>query len=195
MSKPASADHAVHELIATRWSPYGFSSQTVSNDDLRSLFEAARWAPSSYNEQPWRFIVATRDDRDGFERVLSCLVEPNQAWAKNAAALALGIASLRFARNDKPNAHAQHDLGLAVANLSLEASARGIAVHQMAGILPDHARSEYQIPEAFDVVTAIAIGYAADSKDLDPETARRDSAPRSRRAQSEFVFREWETAW
>src|SRR5271166_6024561 len=121
MSQLAATDHPVQELIAARWSPYAFADRPVAKEDLRSLFEAARWAPSSYNEQPWSYVVATRDDAEGFGRLLSCLVEGNQAWAKGAPVLALGCTSLLFARDGKPNAAALHDLGLASANLCLEA--------------------------------------------------------------------------
>ena len=97
--KIASADSPIYEVLAERWSPYAFRGKPVSQDELRSLFEAARWAPSSYNEQPWRYVVATRDDRAQFERLLSCLVEGNQGWAKHVPVLALGIVSLKFAKN------------------------------------------------------------------------------------------------
>ncbi len=92
-------DHPIHELLAERWSPYAFAPRTAPVADLRSLFEAARWAPSAFNEQPWRYLVATRDDEPGFARLLSCLVEPNQQWAQHASALVITVASLQFARN------------------------------------------------------------------------------------------------
>src|SRR3954467_13022162 len=107
--KQANPDHPIHELIAKRWSPYAFADRSVSDADLRSLFEAARWAASSYNEQPWSYIVATRANPEDFERLLSCLVEGNHAWAKAAPVLALGCTSLTFALNGKPNAAAAHD--------------------------------------------------------------------------------------
>src|SRR5262245_11434908 len=110
--KKATPDHPIHELLASRWSPCAFSDRPVADADLRSLFEAVRWSASSYNEQPWRYIVATSADREEFERLLSCLVEPNQEWAKTAPVLALGCTSLNFARNGQPNAAALHDLGL-----------------------------------------------------------------------------------
>ena len=160
-TKKAPTDHPVHELLAARWSAYGYSNRVVPDADLRSLFEAARWAPSSFNEQPWSYIVARREDTEEFERMLSCLVESNQRWAKEASVLALGAARMRFARNDKPNPHAFHDLGLATANLCVEATARGLVVHQMAGILPDRAREIYGVPEDWEAATGIAIGYAA----------------------------------
>src|SRR4051812_18562893 len=124
MTMRATADHPVYELIAARWSPYAFADRPVSRDDLLSLFEAARWAPSSYNEQPWSYIVATKEAPEEYVTLLSCLVEGNQAWAKAAPVLALGCTSQNFARDGRPNAAAVHDLGLASANLVLEATAR-----------------------------------------------------------------------
>ena len=135
--KKTSADCPISELLAGWWSPYAFDNRLVPEADLRSLFEAARWAPSSYNEQPWNYIVATRDDPEQFQRLLSYLVDANQVWAKAAPVLALGVVSLRFARNAKDNRAAVHDLGLASSNLALEATARGLFVHQMIGIRPD----------------------------------------------------------
>ena len=111
--KKASTEYPIHKLLAERWSPYGFDDRPVALADLRSLFEAARWAASSYNEQPWSFLVATKDNPEEFERLLSCLVEGNQGWAKVAPVLALGVTSLRFSRNNKDNRAAVHDLGLA----------------------------------------------------------------------------------
>ena len=193
--KQASPDHPIHELIAQRWSPYAFADRPVSDDDLRSLFEAARWAASSYNEQPWTYILATKGEPDAFDRLLSCLVEGNQGWAADAPVLALGCTSLRFTRNGKPNAAAIHDLGLASATLTLEATARGLVVHQMIGILPDKARELYLIPEGVQPVTGLAIGYAADPSTLSEKYRERDLAPRSRKPLNEFVFDgEWGVA-
>lgn len=189
MSKRAVTDYPVHELIAQRWSPYGFDERPVSQEDIRSLLEAARWAASSYNEQPWSYILATRDEAEQFARVLSCLVEPNQAWAKAAPVLLLCCTSVNFSRNGKPNAAAIHDLGLAAGNLCLEATARGIAVHQMIGILPDKARDVFTIPEGVQVVTAMAIGYAADPGGLPHEVKDRDTTPRQRKPLGAFVFK------
>lgn len=184
-AKQATLDHPVHPLIATRWSPSLFSSRPVAKADLLSIFEAARWAPSSYNEQPWRYLVATQDDPSEFARLLSCLNEGNQAWAQAAPVLALGIVSTRLARNDKPNRVAFHDLGLASATLSLEATARGISVHQMGGIHPERARELYGIPESFEVLTALALGYVAVGEG---RFAERDQRPRTRRPLTETVY-------
>ena len=186
--KKASTDYPINKLLAERWSPYGFEDRPVAPDDLRSLFEAARWAPSSYNEQPWSFFVATKDDPEEFERLLSCLVEANQAWAKAAPVLALGVVNLRFTRNNKENRAAVHDLGLAAANLVVEATARGLHVHQMIGIVPDKAREVFRIPENSEAWTALAIGYKADADKLPDALKERDLAPRSRKPLSQFVF-------
>ena len=186
--KLAVTDHPVHALIVNRFSPYAFSEREVSVEDLRSLFEAARWAASSYNEQPWSYIVARRSDEAEHQRLLSCLVPPNQAWAKAAPVLALGVVRTSFSRNDKPNAAALHDLGAASAQLSFEATSRGIAVHQMIGILPDQARDLYGIPDHSQALTGLAIGYAADP-DQAPEPYReRDETPRERKPLGNFVF-------
>ena len=188
MSKQAHPDHPVHELIANRWSPYGYDERPVSDADLCSLFEAVRWAASSYNEQPWSYIVARKQDAEPYERILSCLVEGNQGWAKAAPVLALGCTSLKFTRNGKPNMAALHDLGLAAGNLVLEATARGLAVHQMIGILPDKARVTFEVPEGVQVLTGLAIGYASDPSTLPDALKERDLAPRQRKTLSEFVF-------
>ena len=188
MSKKAEFDHPIHDLIANRWSPSGYSERAVSHEDLRSLLEAARWAASSYNEQPWNYFVATKDCAAEFEKLLSCLVEGNQGWAKSAPVLLLAVASRKFKRNDKPNKAAEHDLGLAAGNICFEATARGLYVHQMIGILPDKARELYSIPDGHDALTALAIGYRADPESLSEQLRNRDDAPRSRKALGEFVF-------
>ena len=186
--KKASIDYPIHELLAERWSPYGFKDRPVAQADLRSLFEAARWAASSYNEQPWNFFVATKENPEEFGRLLSCLVEANQEWAKAAPVLVLGVVSEKFSRNNKDNRAAVHDLGLAAGNLVVEATARGLCVHQMIGILPDKAREVYQIPEHNEAWTAMAIGYKADPAKLPDALKERDLTPRQRKPLSQFVF-------
>ena len=181
-------DYPVHELITKRWSPYAFGPKLVADDELRSLFEAARWAASSYNEQPWHYIVASRDNQAEFAKLLSTLVEPNQAWAKQASVLALGVITHDFKRNGKPNKAAIHDLGLASAQLTLEATSRGLVVHQMIGIVPDRARELYGIPQNAEALTGLAIGYAAHPGSGPAEFTERESGPRQRRPLAEFVF-------
>ncbi|WP_036486497.1 nitroreductase family protein [Myxosarcina sp. GI1] len=182
-AKTATTDHPIHKLLAERWSPYAFQERRVLEADLLSLFEAARWSASSYNEQPWNYIVATKENPAYFQQLLSCLVEANQIWAKNAPVLALSIAKLRFTLNNQENRAAIYDLGLASGNLVVEATARGICVHQMIGILPDKARAIFSIPEGFEVWTVLAIGYQGD-----PKTEERDLSPRQRKSLEQFVF-------
>jgi nitroreductase len=187
--KTANSKRDIHKLIRRRYSPYVFDfEREVPREDIAALFEAASWAANSYNEQPWRYIVATRDDREAFETMLSCLNEGNRGWAKHAPVLALGVYKTTFSHNDKPNGVALHDLGAASAGLTLEATARGLLVHQMAGIVPEKARDVYNVPEGFEVATGIAIGYPGDLDDADEKMRERDSKPRSRKPLNQFVF-------
>lgn len=188
MEKLADNQHPIHELIQRRWSPRAFADRAVDNETLCSLLEAARWAPSSYNEQPWSFIVATNQQPDEFQRLLSCLVEFNAAWAQHAPVLMLSVAATQFERNAKPNRHAFHDVGLAVENLVLQATALGLVAHQMAGFDVEKARAVYEIPESHEPVAAIALGYPGDADAL-PESLRdREKEPRARKPLEAFVF-------
>ena len=194
MIKTANPDHPIHDFITNRWSPYKFADRLVLKEDLLSLFEAARWAPSSYNEQPWRFIMATKDQPQVFEKLLTFLAPGNQEWAKNASALVLGITHRTFDRNGKENKAAIYDLGAAVSYLTFEATTRGISVHQMIGIEPEKARDAYAIPNDYEVLTAFAIGYSGLSESALDKLAERDQAPRTRKVIAEFVFsRKWES--
>lgn len=188
MTMRADADHPLSDAIAERWSPYGFADRPIPRADLAALFEAARWAPSAYNEQPWSFIVALREDGAEFARMLDCLVEANRVWAQFAGALALGITHLNFRRNEKPNRTARHDLGLATGNLLSEATARGIAVHIMAGIDQVRAREVYAIPTGHEPVTGIALGFPGQPEGLPEAVARRDAQRRPRHCTAEFLF-------
>jgi nitroreductase len=189
MIKKASTDHPIHEVIENRWSPYKFlPDRLIPREDLLSLLEAARWAPSSYNEQPWRFIIAPKEQKEEFEKLLSCLVKANQDWAKNSSILMLGITHLTFDRNGKENKAAMHDLGAAVSHLSFEATIRGISVHQMIGIKPQKAKEIYAIPEEYEVLIAFALGYPDLNKVATDPLAIRDKTPRARKTISEIVF-------
>ena len=188
MQKPAPSDFPVHELIRERWSPRAFADKPVPRDVLRSIFEAARWAPSSNNEQPWAYMVASRDDKASFEKMLSVLVEFNANWAKTAPVLALAVAELAFAKNNVPNRNAQYDTGAATALLSVEATARGLAVHQMAGFDPEKARHVFGIPAGWEAIAAIAIGYPGDPASLPQPLKDREMAPRTRKPINEFVM-------
>jgi nitroreductase len=188
MEKPAETDHPVHELIRRRWSPRTFSDREVEPETIRSLLEAARWAPSSFNEQPWRFVVATSRDPEAHERMVEMLVEGNQRWAADAPVLMISFAKTDFDKTGKPNAHARHDVGQAAAQLTLEALDRGLFVHQMAGIHDDAIVDTYDVPEAFEPVAGFAIGYPGDPDDLPDDLAESERSERSRHPQSEIVF-------
>lgn len=186
MNKPAPTTEPLLEVIRARWSPRAFEPRTIEADKLRMLLEAARWAPSSYNEQPWRFILATRWE-PGFDRLANCLVEAN-GWAADAPALLLSIARTTFAKSGKPNPHAWHDVGLAMATLALQATALGLHIHQMSGFDPGRARSEFAIPDGYDPVAVAAIGYAGDPSMLPEPLRKAELAPRVRRELNETVF-------
>jgi nitroreductase len=192
MKNPAPAEFPIHELIASRWSPRAFADKDVAPETLRSLFEAARWAPSSSNEQPWSFIVAVHSDPENFEKALQPLVEFNVHWAKHAAVLGFAVCELAFAKNQAPNRNAQYDTGAAMALLSIEATARGLFVHQMAGFDPDTAREVFRIPAGFEAIAAFAIGYPGDANSLPQPLRDREIAPRSRKPIRDFVITgEW----
>jgi len=192
MKKSAPAAYPIHELIRERWSPRAFSEKAISPETLRSLFEAARWAPSSYNEQPWAFIVATRDDQENFSKALEPLVEFNVNWAKRAYLVGLAVAKLAFAKDNSPNRNAQYDTGAAMAHLTAEATSRGLFVHQMAGFHADTARKVFSIPAGWEAVAAFAIGYPGDPTSLPQPYRDREAAPRSRKPIGEFVMSgEW----
>jgi nitroreductase len=188
--KEATSDHPIHEFVSRRWSAYAYDPRPVPPEDLLSILEAARWAASSRNEQPWAYVVAVKEQKEEFERLLSCLVESNQQWAKAAPVLALGVICLNFSRNDQPNRHSAHDLGLASATLTFEATSRGLVVHQMGGILPDKARQIYHIPEGWEVMTGLAMGYPGQAESLPEPFRQRDLQPRSRKPLEEFIFGE-----
>lgn len=188
MEKPTPVDHAIEELLKRRWSPRAFANRMVEREKLQSLFEAARWAASSFNEQPWSFIVATREKPEDFAALLSCLAEKNQQWAQLAPVLMVSIAKLNFERNGKPNRHAFHDVGMAVGNLILQATVFGLYVHQMAGFSVDQVRETYGVPEGFEPVAAIAVGYPDDPNVLPEPFRQQEIAPRQRKPIDSFVF-------
>jgi len=186
--KLAETQVPVHELISRRWSPRAFSERPVEPDKLLSLFEAARWAASCMNEQPWAFLVATREDAQSHENVLSVLVESNRAWASKAPVLILTIAHSKFAKNGNPNRHAFHDVGQAAANLAIQATSLGLTAHQMGGFSVDDARSKFAVPEDWDPVSVIALGYPGDPDSLAENLRERETARRQRKPLQSFVF-------
>lgn len=187
MKHPAPADPPIHELLAQRYSPRAFTDQEVTPAQMRALIEAARWAASCFNDQPWHYIVATRRQPEAFERLLGCLVEANRRWAAKAPVLMLAVARSTFAHNGKPNPHAWHDLGQASAQLALQAAAMGLQIHQMAGFDRDEARQAFAIPEDHEPVAAIAVGHPGAPDSLPEDLAERERAPRQRKPVSDFV--------
>ena len=191
MEKRAQIDHDVLDVIARRWSPRAFSSRPIEPEKIKRLFEAARWAASSYNEQPWRFIAATKDQPEAYQRILSCLVPTNQAWAKSAPLLILTLAKRTFSRNGNPNRVHIHDIGLAMGNLSIQATAMDLALHQMAGVELDKVREVFKVPDEFEPVTAAAVGYVGTPDQL-PEAwmQEAETSERTRKPLGEIVFTE-----
>jgi nitroreductase len=178
----------LHPLLAERWSPLAFSPEPIDPATVDLLLEAARWAPSSFNEQPWRYIYATIDNAEAHAQLVSCLVPGNQEWAQSAPFLAVSVAKLTFTRGGKPNPYAWHDVGQATMSIVTEAMAHGLVAHQMGGILPDRIREIYAIPEDFAPVAGLAIGRHGDPALLSPALQAREAGPRTRRPASELFF-------
>jgi nitroreductase len=187
MQKPAAVDAPIQELLRHRWSPRAFADKPVPVDVLRSLFEAARWAPSSGNEQPWIYFIGTKDDPENFAKMLSILLEGNAAWAKYAPVIALSAA--RMNRGDgKPNRSAVHDVGSATAQLTFEANSRGLLVHQMGGYSAERARQTLNLPADVEPVAAMAIGYPGDPESLPENLRERELSERTRKPAKDFVM-------
>lgn len=189
MEKAAQTQYPVHDLIQHRWSPRAFSEEDIDEDTIHSLFEAARWAPSCYNEQPWEFIIATKEDEELYESLFDCLVEGNQSWAKQAPLLGCSIARTTFRHNGKVNNHARHDVGLAMENLVLEALNQGLYVHQMGGFSASQLSETFSLPDNREPVAMFVVGYPGDPEDLPDELAEREKSERERIRQSKFVHR------
>jgi nitroreductase len=188
MEKIAETQVPIHELIRRRWSPRAFSELPVGPDKLLSLFEAARWAASSNNEQPWAFLVATQEDPQNYADMLSVLVDFNRSWANKAPVLVLTLAHTQFEKDGKPNRHAFYDLGQAAANLALQATALGLTAHQMAGFNVEAARERFAVPAGWEPVSMIALGYPGDPDSLTEKLRQRETAQRQRKPLESFVF-------
>lgn len=184
MTKSAPAQYPILSELADRWSPVAYAPKAVEPEKLKRLFEAGRWAPSSSNEQPWSFAVATSAEPAEFALLADCLVAGN-AWARKAPVLALSVARMAMAGTATPNRHAFHDTGMAVANLLAQATAEGLAVHQMAGYDVEKARRDLALPANHDPVAMIAIGYYGEPT---PAQREREDKPRTRKPIDQFVF-------
>ena len=176
----------INPLFVNRWSPRAMSGEEISYDDLMGLFEAARWAPSSYNNQPWRFIFAKRNT-DHWQTFISFLAEGNKIWAQNAAVLVVVISRKNFEFNEKPAITHQFDAGAAWENLALEATSRGLVTHGMQGFDYNQARKELDVPENFDVMAMIAIGKLGKKENLPIDLKEREY-PSDRKPLEEIVM-------
>jgi nitroreductase len=187
--KPAGADRHINQLMRRRWSPRVFEDREVERNKILTLLEAARWAPSCFNEQPWRYLVFDGSDRDALERARACLVEGN-AWALKAPILMISVARNNFSKNEAPNRTAQHDVGLASEDLVLQAVDSGLAAHQMAGFDVERTRSEFKIPGDYTPIAMIAIGYPyrGDLGALPEKVRNSELAGRSRKPIGEIAF-------
>jgi nitroreductase len=192
MEKSAPAELPILDVIKRRWSPRAFADRPVEEHKLRCILEAARWSASSYNEQPWRWMLVKKaDSQEAFDRAIDCLVEANQAWAKDAPVLLICFVKTDFEKNGKDNRVAEHDLGAAMAQLSLQATAMGLFVHQMAGVDLDKVAEVYGPPENFKPYTAAAVGYGGDPESLPEDWMREaEQADRTRKDRTELVFTE-----
>lgn len=188
--KPAITSVPIHDIIARRWSGRAYDAgKPVSREHLLSLLEAARWAPSCFGDEPWRFLVWDRShDAAAWERAFACLAEGNQAWVKNAPVLLLVVADSAFRRNGSPNRWGQYDTGAASENLCLQAAALGLMAHQMGGFDPERIRAEFAIPERFACMAMIALGHPAEASTLQGELRQWEEAPRARRPLGELCF-------
>jgi nitroreductase len=189
LDKPAVTATPIHPLLANRWSPRAFAAKPVEPAKLLAVFEAARWAASSANGQPWAFVVAQKDDAVAFAQMIDCLMPGNQGWASLAPVLILAFSRPTWPGEDRLNRTAQHDVGMAAAMLSVQAEALGLRTHHMGGIVLDKIREVYAVPDDFDPVSAIALGYQGDIDLLVEEKDRaREPQPRTRKSLDEIVF-------
>lgn len=185
-SKKADTDHDILNILRERYSPRAFDDRVVEDDVMMRLFEAMRWAPSSMNEQPWRIIYAHKGE-EAHSKIVDTLMPGNKPWAENAPVLMITLVSKYF-QNGMANKSAPHDLGLAIGNLTVQATHEGLGLHQMGGFSPEKARESFQIPDEFEVVTAIAVGYFGDPDKLPEGLRQREYGARTRKKIDEFAF-------
>ncbi len=183
--------YGVQDLILRRWSPRAFSDKEVSAQELKTLFEAARWAFSSSNEQPWRFLVGRRGD-ETYQKIFNALVEFNQSWARSAPVLVLSVAKKTFTAKPAHNRFHLHDAGAALANFALQATANGLHTHSMAGFDAEQVRASFAIPTDYEIGAVTAVGYFGDPAGLPEHLHKMEVSPRHRKPLEEFVFSDWE---
>jgi nitroreductase len=187
IQKPALSEYPINTLINDRWSPRAFDSKTVEDSKLMSLLEAARWAASCNNSQPWRFIISKSEDKDAHDKAVSCFNERNQRWVKNAPVIGF-VCAYKLMPNENPNRTYFYDTGMAMAQLSLQALEHNLYLHQAGGILIDKITADYSIPDNVDVVCGFGLGYQGEAESLPDELAERELEARKRNLISEFTF-------
>lgn len=190
MNKQARTTYPILEVLTQRWSVRAFSDRAIEPEKLCRLFEAARWAPSSFNEQPWRFIIATKSEPDAFNKMVSCLMEKNQRWVRSGGApfLMIAFSKKTFTYNGQPNRAHTHDIGLAFGNFVIQATAMGLSVCQMQGIQLQRTVELYHVPPDFEPAIGCAAGYAGEITRLTEEFHERERRPRTRMDFRDFVF-------
>jgi nitroreductase len=191
MHKPAITQTSIHDIIANRWSPRAFdASKQVTQTQIIALLEAARWAPSCFGDQPWRFIVWDKNvDAQAWQQAFDCIVPSNQTWAKDAPVLVLICADTLFSHNQTPNKWAQYDTGAAAVSLCLQATSMGLATHQMGGFNSDKTRETFTIPEQYTPIAMLAVGYEGDANTLPDDLKARELAERKRKALGELFYK------
>lgn len=187
MDKSAKTGFPIHRLLTQRWSPRAFNLEPVENDKLQRLFEAARWAPSASNEQPWSFIVGLSGDKT-YQMIFEALVEFNQLWAKTAPVLVVAVGRRFSLKSAKKNNWFSYDVGQAVAHLTFQAMNEGLFVHQMGGFDAKKIAELFQIPKVHEALTVFSIGYMGDYNILHPNLQKLELAERQRKMPNEFVF-------
>ena len=190
LEKPAQTSRPVHDLFVRRWSTRAFDpAKPVSREQLISLLEAGRWAPSCNGDEPWRYLIWDRGrDPEGFQKAFDCLSENNRKWVKNVPLLMLSCAGSNFAATGKPNRWTQHDTGAASVSMALQATALGLAYHQMGGFDAEKARAAFDIPAEYTPMAMIAVGYQAAPEVLDEETKKKELVARARKPLAEKFF-------
>lgn len=189
MEKPANTNTPIDSLLQHRWSPRAFDDKLIDPQIISKLFEAARWSPSWRNDQPWRFIIATRDDAEEFQRLHACLTPGNQRWAIKAAMLIVVVAKRQYDHHKEPNPMTLYDTGQAMAHLTVEAMSNGLYVHQMAGINRGKVRDTYQITGDHDPLVGAAVGYLGRIDDLPEDLQTKERGERTRIPMNEIVFK------
>jgi nitroreductase len=188
MKSVPAIDYPIHELLLKRYSPHSFSKRIVEKTALLSIFEAARWAPSCFNEQPWSYIVIHKTHTDQYAKIRESMAEQNVTWATTAPLLILTVAKVVFSENNKPNPYAWHDIGLATGAMLVQSASMGIYIHQMAAFSKEKIRIACDIPAGWDPVTLIAMGYLAENSELPEKFIELDRSPQIRKKLTEFVY-------